>query len=86
MHPKTLREPEQIYKEMTFPLRPKIFFFLRRSLRKKYPYSELFWSVFSRIWTEYEEIQSISPYSAGMRENTDQNNFDYGHFSHSDYF
>ena len=26
----------------------------RRSLRKKCPYSELFWSVFSRIWTEYE--------------------------------
>ena len=26
------------------------------SLREKCPYSELFWSVFSRIWTEYEEI------------------------------
>ena len=22
-------------------------------MRKKCPYSELFWSVFSRIWTEY---------------------------------
>ena len=32
----------------------------------------LFWSVFSRICTEYGEIQSISPYSARMRENTDQ--------------
>ena len=31
-----------------------------------------FWSVFSRIWTEYGEIQSISPYSIRMRENTDQ--------------
>ena len=31
-----------------------------------------FWSVFSRIWTEYGEIQSISPYSVRMPENTDQ--------------
>ena len=31
-----------------------------------------FWSVFSRIRTEYGEIQSISPYSVWMRENTDQ--------------
>ena len=31
------------------------------SLRKKCLYSELFWSAFSRIRTEYEEIQSISP-------------------------
>ena len=23
------------------------------SLREKYPYLELFWSAFSRIWTEY---------------------------------
>ena len=33
------------------------------SLRKKFPYSELFWSIFSRIWTEYWEIrQSNSEY------------------------
>ena len=31
-----------------------------------------FWSVFSRIWTEYGEIRSISLYSVRMRENTDQ--------------
>ena len=31
-----------------------------------------FLSVFSRIRTEYGEIQSISPYSIQMRENTDQ--------------
>ena len=30
------------------------------ALRKKYPYSELFWSAFSHIWTEYGEIRSIS--------------------------
>ena len=33
------------------------------SLRKRCPYSESFWSAFSRIRTEYREIQSISPYS-----------------------
>ena len=27
-----------------------------KTLRKKYPYSELFWSAFSRIRTEYGEI------------------------------
>ena len=31
-----------------------------------------FWSVFSRIRTEYGEIRSISPHSIRMRENTDQ--------------
>ena len=30
------------------------------SLRKKCQYSEFFWSVFSRIWTEYGDIRSIS--------------------------
>ena len=28
-------------------------------LREKYPYSEFFWSLFSRIQTEYEEILRI---------------------------
>ena len=54
------------------------------ALRKKCPYSELFWSTFSHIWTEYGEIRSISPYSVQMRENADQNNYEYGHFSRSD--
>ena len=31
-----------------------------------------FWSVFSRIRTEYGEIRNISPYSVQMRESTDQ--------------
>ena len=31
-----------------------------------------FWSVFSRIWTEYRDLLSISPYSVPLRENTDQ--------------
>ena len=49
-------------------------------LRKKCPYSELFWSTFSRIRTEYGEI-CISSYLVRMRENADQNNFKYRRFS-----
>ena len=51
-----------------------------QALRKKCPYSEFFWSAFSRIWTEYGEILPISPYSVQMWENADQNNYEYGHF------
>ena len=43
----------------------------------------LFWSVFPHIQTEYGEILRISPYLVQMRENTDQKNSDYGHFSRS---
>ena len=50
------------------------------TLRNECPYSVLFWSAFSRIWTEYGEIRIISPYSVQMRENADRNNSDYGHF------
>ena len=53
------------------------YLFDRRSLGKKCPYSELFWSVFSCIWTEYLRLR-ISPYSVQMQENTDQNNSAYG--------
>ena len=31
-----------------------------------------FWSVFSRIRTEYGDLRTRSPYSVRMRENTDQ--------------
>ena len=31
-----------------------------------------FWSVFSRIWTEYEDLRSNSQYSVRIRDNTDQ--------------
>ena len=44
---------------------------------------ELFWSEFSSIRTEYEEILSISSYSFRMRENADKNNSEYGQFLHS---
>ena len=53
-------------------------------MRENCPYSELFWSVFSLILTEYREIPRISPYSVRMRENTDQNNSEYGHFLRSE--
>ena len=53
------------------------------TLRKKCPYSELFWSAFSWIRTEYGKIRIISPYWVQMRENTDHNNSEYGHFSRS---
>ena len=54
------------------------------ALRQKFRYSQLFWSVFSRIRTEYREKLRISPYSVRMRKNTDQNNSEYGHFSRSE--
>ena len=52
---------------------------LQSSLREKCPYSEFFWSVFSRIWTEYGEILLIGR----MRENMDQKNSEYGRFLHT---
>ena len=51
------------------------------TLRKKCLYSELFWTAFSRIQTEYGEIRSISPHSVRMRENADHNNHKYVVFS-----
>ena len=57
--------------------------FWRVPLRENCPNSELLWSVFSRIWTEYREMWSISSYSVWMRENTNQENSEYGHFSRS---
>ena len=54
--------------------------FVYITLREKYLYLELLWSVFSGIRTEYEEILHFSPYLVRMRENTGQNNTEYGHF------
>ena len=54
------------------------------TLREKCPYSGIFWSVFFRIWTEYGEMLRISPYSAQMRENMDQNYSEYKQFLRSD--
>ena len=53
-------------------------------LREKCSYSELFWSAFSRIQTEYGEILRISLYSVRMRGNAVQNNSEYGHVLRSE--
>ena len=57
---------------------------INQSLCENCPYSELYWSAFSRFWTEYEEVWSISPYLVRMQENVDQNNSQYWHFSRSE--
>ena len=44
----------------------------------------VFLSLFSRIRTKYGEILRASPYSVRMRENTDQENSEYGYFSLSE--
>ena len=49
-------------------------------LREKCPCSEFFWSAFSRIRTEYGEIQSNYPCSVRMWENRDQENSEMGTF------
>ena len=41
-----------------------------------------FWSLFSRIWTEYGEIRSVSQYSVRMRDDTDQKKTPYLDFVH----
>ena len=54
------------------------------TLREKHLYLEFFWSVFSHIRTEYEEIRSNTPYSVQMREDMDQKHSEYEKFSRSD--
>ena len=57
------------------------------ALCEKWPYSELLWSVSSRIRHEYgeilREILRISPFSVRMQKNTYQNNSEYRRFSRS---
>ena len=55
------------------------------SLLEKCPFSEFYWSVFSRIRTECGKILHISPYSVQLRENKDQKNSEYGHFLRCDW-
>ena len=61
--------------------------FVKHALREKCPCSEFFWSVSSRIRTEYGEILSVRreylSLLAQIRENTDQKNSEYGPFSRS---
>ena len=44
------------------------------------PYFELFWSIFSRIWTDNGKIQIISSYLVQIQENASQNNSKHGQF------
>ena len=53
-------------------------------MRKKSPYSKLFWFAFSHTRTEYGEMLRICEYLVRMRENTDQNNSEYGYFLRSE--
>ena len=50
------------------------------------PYSELFWSVYSRIRTEYGQTRSICLYSVRIRENVNHNDSEYGHFTQCRFF
>ena len=49
------------------------------SLRKKCLYLEFFWSVFSCVRTESEDLQSKDPYAVEMHKNKDYKNSEYGH-------
>ena len=53
------------------------------TLREKCRNSKFVWSVFSRIRTEYEDLQNKYPYSLRMLENTDQKNTKFEHFLRS---
>ena len=53
------------------------------TLREKCPNKEFFWSVFFRTRAEYGDLFRKSPYSARVRENTDQKNYVFGYFSRS---
>ena len=58
-----------------------------KSFREKCPKLEFLWSVFfSGIWTEYRNLLQKSPYSAQIRENTEQKNSKYGYFLRSEWF
>ena len=50
------------------------------------PYSDFFWSVFFRVWTEYGEMRRIPPYSVEIREKMDQKVSKHGYFPRSDFF
>ena len=78
--PSELTEFDNLYQKI-MPTSTKLVFLqclqnllhlMKESLCEMCPNTEFFWSVFSRIRTEYREIRNISPYSVRMRENTVQ--------------
>ena len=54
-----------------------------KSVRSR-SYSGPHFPAFGLMWTEYEKIRCISSYSVRMRENADQNNSQYEHFTRSE--
>ena len=53
------------------------------TLRKKCPYSEFSWSVFSYMRTHYGDLLCKSSHSVQIRKKIDQKNFKYEHFLRS---
>ena len=49
-------------------------------MRKKCPYAEFLWSVFSRFRTGYGDLLCKCSYSVYMQENADQKNSEYDTF------
>ena len=71
-----------IYKQITsIYISTRISVLCCTTVREKCPHSKFFRSIFSRIQTEYGEIDSL--YSVRMWDNTDQKNSEYGHYSRS---
>lgn len=55
-----------------------IFLNTKKGKTQKNPCLEFLWSVSFCIWTEYEDLQSKSPYPKRLWEKTDQKNYKYG--------
>ena len=62
MAPGVTKGVSELMKTYTIAALTEVIYY-KNTLREKCPCSELFWSLFSGIWTEYREIFCISPYS-----------------------
>ena len=72
---------KKLYK--IFIVRKLLYAFDNGALFKMFPYSKSFWSIFSRVRTEYGFRLRKSSYSVQMPENANQENSKHGHFSSS---
>ena len=70
----------QFLKTLTKDLKHDCRYEKKLRIRKKQYIKNQFSLVGQRYRTKYEEIRSISRYSVHTRENTNQNNSEYGHF------
>ena len=71
----------------TFTALISSFVYNQYALRKKCPYSELFWSAFFPHFPPFDlntELSVFSPNAGKCGKGTDQNNSEYGHFLRSD--